>query len=152
MYVVQLTEANVDDLLALAKLVHNERYSHLPYDREIVRANALFVANCVSTMCAYIAYTHKHGPVGFITGEIRPYTFNSEKFVEQGVWFVRREQRGSIAAAMLKDELETWAVRRGAREVFMALISTRDDENETVDDMFNKAGYSRVGAFYKKEL
>ena len=88
--------------------------------------------------------------IGFICGVVHESVFNTTKRVSDIGLYVAPEHRSGIVAAVLIEHLETWAMRQGARQVWLG--QTTGDYPRLVERFYNRLGYKTQGFNCLKEL
>ncbi len=141
---------DIEALIELGAEMHQESaYAFLPYDRGQVRALIIQYIEDRTTRCGLVAETDGT-LIGMIGGAAMDYYFCHEILVADEVLFVRRDRRGSMAAARLIRGLQEWATRCGARELCLS-VSTNVHHDAT-GRLYERLGFTKVGGIFKKRL
>jgi len=88
--------------------------------------------------------------VGMIAGSVSPYFFSKGALASDFVWYVRPEYRGSRTAVKLLKMFSSWAVERGASELYMG-VTTNVHATRT-GALLQRLGFEHVGGNYRKRL
>lgn len=141
MKVRSVAPEDMDAILAMAEMHVEETLPHLEFHRGIAEANfhALVNAPEIGAFCAERAGE----VVGWICGTANNYRFSYGKFVELDVLFVRPENRGSRAAALLIATFLKWSTLVGAKDTFLS--ATNPKTSRQTGRMFQRFGAEAVG-------
>lgn len=91
-------------------------------------------------------YENGNGPRGFLTAFLSPYSFSRTIVAVHDVFYVRREARGSRAAARLVRFFQEWARANGA---WMAMIAQHTAiEPERTTRFYERAGFRFMGTVH----
>jgi len=88
--------------------------------------------------------------VGMIAGSVSPYFFSKGALASDFVWYVRPEYRGSRTAVKLLKMFSSWAVERGASELYMGV--TTNVHAARTGELLQRLGFEHVGGNYRKRL
>lgn len=123
MKIAPLTPADIDDVLALARVnVAESRFGWLPFDEAKVRANLKRMAEAPQSYnCALIARKQDGKLVGYMAGQIEEYFFCRERVATSVFLFVDPNERGGFAAVKLILAFRKWAQNRGAAEIYIGV-------------------------------
>lgn len=136
-------------LLALAKEMHAETsFRTLSFSESKAAAEIL---SCILNPSMLVAVAEDRGKiVGIIAAYLdRPY-FSEDLVVYDHIWYVGKEDRGSMVGPRLLKHVAEWARLCGAKAVFVTLGS--DVSQERVGKLVERLGYSRLGGYYRKDI
>ena len=140
-------ETDVDALVDLIMLFYAEglNASGLSFDRDSIKNTVeIVIKNHI-----FIVAENEQGLQGCIAGLFANSIFDSkQKIVEEKIWFIKREYRGSGAAIKLFKALEVTAKTIGAEVIIMAhMTSIMPDK---VKKIYNSFGYKHAESHYIK--
>lgn len=130
-----------DAILALAEMHVQETLPHLEFSREVAEANfdALVRDLNIGAFCV-----ERRGEiVGWLCGSVHGFRFSSGKFGELEVIYVRPENRGSRAAALLIATFLEWNKLMGVAQTFLS--ATNPASATRTAGMFKRFGAEPVG-------
>lgn len=140
-------DTDVEGLVDLIMLFYAEglNVSGLRFDRESLRSTVKTVID----KHIFIVAENENGLQGCIAALFANSIFDhSQKIVEEKIWFIKREYRGSGAAIKLFKALEVTAKTIGAEVIIMAhMTSIMPDK---VKKIYNSFGYKHAESHYIK--
>lgn len=143
------------DIEQLAQLHHDEFGCNREFD---VRAIARAVFQCIRDperkyINAWVAYDNNSRPVGYIVGTIRPSLYSLSDIAQQEMWFVVREHRSGLMAALLLWNFEKWAKEKDVEHIYTQV--EHDEQPELVERIIaimDRLGYKKQGYIAVKHL
>lgn len=87
---------------------------------------------------------------GFLVGSLADYGFTDARYAYDRMVYVAQHRRGGIAARMLIEAFERWALDRGAVHVLLGI--TTGVHTERTEAFYNKLGYATIGRLTMKEI
>jgi len=142
-----LLNVNPGIVLELAKAMHEESdFSDEPLEMSYLYR--LFNHQDVFAKAIYDKKSEKY--VGGLIGSVSKAFFGPVIRASDFVFFIKQESRGSAAAAFLLKEFEDWAIKKGAKKIYMG--STTGINVEAYCKFLFKFGYKDIGFIAKKEV
>lgn len=146
------TQAQVQDVIKLARLNRDELASHLPFEESAVLATCELCLKDVKRELFNIWIAYKEGePIGYAVGGCATYYFNWEKMARLEILFVKKENRSGWTAVKLVKAFHAWTALAGAREAFVGVVSTDKDRAKHIRRLFPNLGFHWAGSYYVKE-
>jgi len=149
----QVRRAQAPDTAAIIMLgehFHQESfYSHLPYDGQRVADYISYVINNPANYCLYVADMQDQ-IIGVIGGYLDHYLFCDERVAYDTVFYVEKQNRGSLAAKLLVNAFREWAMEHHACEICLGISSGINTER--VGKFYERLGFTCVGSIYKLRL
>lgn len=132
-------------VLSLAEMQVVETLPHLDFDADV--AGAAF--DEVMKGDGQIGWVYDNGRevTGFLWAKMCGYAFTSGLFVQQEVFYVRPDKRGTRAAVELLLEFIRWGEIVGARETLFGISNGHNPER--VARLFERLGAERVGFHHR---
>lgn len=131
-------------VLALARLMQQEAPQYRNYPFEVERFDewaSLFLTN--DDWLCVLAVDEEAGPIGMLAVGCVPMIFCSERTVDDVVFFVHPDWRGTTAALRMLRHMEPWAKARGATAIRMG-VTTGTNPAQTIR-FLDRFGYKLTG-------
>jgi GNAT superfamily N-acetyltransferase len=140
---------DVDDGVALGAELHAESvYAQFPYDVDYTTQFGINVVHA-SDHVLLCARDHNDRLIGMLIGGIQELCFSPVKYAVDHTFYVRKERRGSLAAAKLLAAFEQWAKDRGATMIRPAVTA---GVNGAAVRLYKAMGYREIGPILEKVL
>lgn len=145
------TDAEIDDIIAMARAFHAEYGAPAEFDAECIREYGRAIQNDFDRehYTAFIAYKDEE-PVGFIVCVARPYFFSRQIIASQELWYVRPAFRSTRIAFDLIRAFEDWARLRGAIELVTGVMNADVEKSKKVSKVLAKMGYPKFGSYHRR--
>lgn len=132
-------------VLSLAEMQVVETLPHLDFDRDL--AGAAFDEALRGDGQIVWVYDNGRKVTGFLWAKMYGYAFTYGIFVQQEVFYVRPDKRGTRAAVELLGEYIRWGQIVGAKETLFGISNGHNPER--VARLFERFGAERVGFHHR---
>lgn len=147
-YARRAITADIEQIIAMAKLFHAESPAHSPYPFNEAKVAALVAAAIASPEWCPVVAVDDDGLVGMALIYAMPMYFSDALEGGDLAFYVPKGRRGSLAAAHMMQFIETWLVSVG---VAVTTIGINTGINhDTALSFFVKCGYRPSGLIVRK--
>lgn len=137
---------DINEVFSLARLAIEEAFPHLEFDAD--RAVDLFTRSVVHGDPLGLVAEIDGEIVGMFAARIHAYAFASGLFVQDEIFYVRPDKRGSRAAAKMLREYIRWGEEDvGAKEIFLGTNS--QIRSERTSALYEYFGARRIGFLHR---
>lgn len=141
-------QEDIPRMLFLGKLMHEEsNYAEVPFEDGMCTSFFEIILNDPS-YCVFLA-ERKDEVIGGFIGCVSPFFFSTLRKTNDIALFVDPENRGAMAAVLLVKAYEQWAWQQD--DVVQVNIGVTTGF-EKAGEFYEKMGYNRVGALYRKDM
>lgn len=136
------------ELVELGRVLTAEKKPHLTYDpQKVGRAISRYLAGDNSM---WLVCEDGRDLIGFIVAFKMDYLAHAGFFIEQGIFYVRPDNRGTRAAASLFAEFNRWADSQHPEEVFAG--TSTDLSFKAVARWMRLFGFELVGPSMRRQV
>lgn len=149
MFVRLALETDLDDIVEMARQAHEETLTDAPpFSERKVREG--FQAYLDTASPTVWVVEQRRELIGMLLATISEYRFADGLYTTQELLFVKPENRGSRAAALMMKELIQWSAMLGAKEITGGVDN--DYQSERTAKFLQHFGFKQVGIFMRRVM
>jgi GNAT superfamily N-acetyltransferase len=136
-----------DDISQVISLMKNYAYpelkwQHVDFSEDACRESIIFFSK--SKNSKFFVALKNNQIVGYAPCFINRYTFSKDVYASDVTFFVKKEHRGSFVGKKLIEAMRTFAIEKGAKELFLTINS--GVEVERTEKMLSRLGAEKIGS------
>ena len=144
---ITIRELCQEDIAKIISLMKNEAYpelkwQHVTFSEEACRESILFFSQNKNSK--FFLALKKGEIIGYAPCFINRYTFSKDTYASDVTFFVKKEHRGSFAGKKLIEAMRDFAIKKGAKELFLTINSGVDIER--TEKMLIRIGAEKIGS------
>ena len=144
-------EIEIPQLTALGKQLHEESaFSHMQYDEVMCGGWARFAMDKPNKIFLKVIIEKAHGKVvGILLAKMDQSYFGKDAIAHDMLLGIDKDHRGRCRDALvwLVNEYQAWAIKQGAKRVFLA--SYTNVEAERTEKLFEHLGFRKIGTVHE---
>lgn len=150
MRVREATVYDLETLIALGELMHVEsNYRSIIFSKDKTLVTGISII-ADPMWCVRVCEGKDDEVIGMFVGYVSQFPFSYDLVASDFVLYVLPEYRGSTAALRLLGAYEAWAKSKEAKIINIG--TTTGVNTDKVGEFYERLGFNRVGAVYRKEV